>query len=58
MDVDINEQVIDLLDETTEDIYTGIDSVENCDSGKMNDLLLPEYLNTWKPPSLPPNTLG
>ena len=57
-DVDeINKKVIKLLDETTEKIYIGIDSVQNCDNGALNESLLPEYLNTLNPLSLPPYEL-
>ena len=54
---EINEKVVQLLDETTETIYTSIDSTENCDNIGFNDALLPEYLNTLSPPSLPPHEL-
>ena len=58
VDVDeINEQVTNLLDASTERIYSGIDSVENCNNGELNDALLPEYLNSLNPPSLPPYKL-
>ncbi|XP_014207660.1 uncharacterized protein LOC106638810 [Copidosoma floridanum] len=51
---DINDQVTNLLDRSTEHVYTGIYSIENCDNGELTNLLLPEYLNTLNPPSLPP----
>ena len=54
---DINEQVTNLLDKLTEKIYSAIDSIENCNNGELNDVLLPEYLNTLKPTSLPPYIL-
>ncbi|XP_014213608.1 uncharacterized protein LOC106643121 [Copidosoma floridanum] len=55
---DINEQVTDLLEKTYERIYTGIDSTENCDNGKLDSgSLLPEYLNSLNPSSLPPYKL-
>ncbi|XP_044591985.1 uncharacterized protein LOC123270113 [Cotesia glomerata] len=58
VDVDIiNEQVVELLNETTEKIYTAIDSTENCDDGDMTDAILPEYLNTLNPPNFPPHKL-
>ncbi|XP_063990617.1 uncharacterized protein LOC135169496 [Diachasmimorpha longicaudata] len=58
VDVDeINCNVTKLLDETTERLYTGIDSVENCDNGDINDAILPEYLNTLNPPNFPPHEL-
>ncbi|XP_057329852.1 ATP-dependent DNA helicase PIF1-like [Microplitis mediator] len=50
-------KVIDLLDSTTEKVYTSIDSVENCDNGDINDAILPEYLNTINPPNFPPHEL-
>ena len=53
----INEKVIDLLDVNTEKIFHSIDSVENCDNGLLSESLLPEYLNTLNPPSLPPHKL-
>ena len=50
VDVDeINEQVTNLLDLGSERIYTGIDSTQNCDNGKMSEILLPEYLNSLNP---------
>ena len=58
VDVDeINEQVTNLLDENTERIYTAIDSIKNCDNGEMGKVLLPEYLNSLNPSSLPPYKL-
>ena len=58
IDVDeINEQVTNLLDASTERIYSGIDSTQNCDNGEMNEVLLPEYLNSLNPSSLPPHKL-
>lgn len=58
IDVDeINCKAIQLLDETTERVYSGIDSVENCDNGDINDAILPEYLNTLNPPHFPPHEL-
>ncbi|XP_058796683.1 ATP-dependent DNA helicase PIF1-like [Phymastichus coffea] len=58
IDVDeLNKSVIDLLDRSTEHIYTGIDSTENCDNGEFDEVLLPEYLNSLNPSSLPPHEL-
>ncbi|XP_032458064.1 uncharacterized protein LOC116738693 [Nasonia vitripennis] len=55
---EINERVVNLLDKTTEKVYTSIDSTENCDNaGFDNALLSIEYLNIWSPPSLPPYEL-
>ncbi|XP_058796990.1 ATP-dependent DNA helicase PIF1-like [Phymastichus coffea] len=57
-DVDeINNRVTNLLDKSTEHIYTGIDSTENCDNGHMEEVLLPKYLNTMNPPNFPPHRL-
>ena len=53
----INDKVVDLLDESTEKIYTSIDTVKNCDNGALSESLLPEYLNTLNPSSLPPHSL-
>ncbi|XP_063991156.1 uncharacterized protein LOC135169788 [Diachasmimorpha longicaudata] len=58
IDVDeINDRVIDLLDRKTQKIYTGIDSVENCDNGDISHDILPEYLHTLSPPNFPPYEL-
>ncbi|XP_044578962.1 uncharacterized protein LOC123261434 [Cotesia glomerata] len=58
IDVDeINKQVIELLDSTTEKIFTAVDSTENCDNGNIDDIILPEYLNTLNPPNFPPYEL-
>jgi len=41
-----------------ERIYTSTDSAENCgNNGDIDEVLLPEYLNTLSPPSLPPYEL-
>ncbi|XP_058808470.1 uncharacterized protein LOC131674040 [Phymastichus coffea] len=57
-DVDeMNMKVTNLLDKKTEHIYTGIDSTENCDNGEMQEILLPEYLNSLNPPNFPPHKL-
>ncbi|XP_044010215.1 ATP-dependent DNA helicase PIF1-like [Aphidius gifuensis] len=58
VDVDeINSRVIELLDHSTEKIYTGMDSTENCDNGDIDDVILPEYLSTLNPPNFPPYEL-
>ena len=54
---EINYRVVELLDKSTERIYTSIDSTENCDNGDINDVILPEYLNTLNLPNLPPYKL-
>ena len=54
---ELNNKVVDLLDESTEKIFTSIDSVKNCDNGALSESLLPEYLNTLNPSSLPPYKL-
>ena len=58
-DVDeINKNVVNLLDESTEHIYTSIDSVKNCDdNGDISEAILPEYLNSLSPICLPPYEL-
>jgi len=55
-DVDeINKRVVELLDISEGRIYTSTDSAENCgNNGDIDEILLPEYLNTLSPPSLPP----
>lgn len=51
---EINKRVVELLDISEERIYTNTDSTENCgDNGDIDEVLLPEYLNTLSPPSLP-----
>ena len=47
---EINKRVVQLLDVSTDRIYTSVDSVEKCDNGQINDGLIPEYLNTLEPP--------
>ena len=55
---EINARVMNLFDNTTERIYTSIDNTENCgDNDRINETVLPEYLNTLSPPSLPPHEL-
>ncbi|XP_029670107.1 ATP-dependent DNA helicase PIF1-like [Formica exsecta] len=51
---EINKRVVELLDISEERIYTSTDSTENCgDNCDINEVLLPEYLNTLSPSSLP-----
>ncbi|KYM94629.1 ATP-dependent DNA helicase PIF1 [Cyphomyrmex costatus] len=59
IDVDeINKEVVELLDTTNERIYTSIDSIVNDNNdNEINKVLLPEYLNSLSPPSLPPYEL-
>ncbi|KYN16225.1 DNA repair and recombination protein pif1, mitochondrial [Trachymyrmex cornetzi] len=59
VDVDeINKRVVELLDTFEERIYTSIDSTENCDNNdEIGEILLPEYLNTLSPSSLPSHEL-
>lgn len=47
---EINKQVVELLDTFEERIYTSIDSAENCGD---NEVLVPAYLNSLSPSSLP-----
>ncbi|XP_014211971.1 uncharacterized protein LOC106641905 isoform X3 [Copidosoma floridanum] len=54
---EINKKIVTLLDEATETICTSVDSTDNCDNSGFDDVLLPEYLSTLSPPSLPPRTL-
>jgi len=58
-DVDeINKRVVELLDMFEERIYTSIDSTENySNNDDIGNVLLPEYLNTLSPSSLPPYEL-
>ncbi|XP_011883968.1 PREDICTED: uncharacterized protein LOC105571104, partial [Vollenhovia emeryi] len=58
-DVDeINKRVVELLDISEERIYTSTDSTENSgNNGDIDEVLLPEYLNTLSPSSLPPYEL-
>lgn len=57
VDVDeINKQVVNLLDELTEKIYTNIDIAETTnDNHDINEAILIEYLNTLNPTSFPPH---
>lgn len=55
IDVDeINKQAIELLDTSTEKMYTAVDSTDNYDNGDSDDAYLPEYLNTLNPPNPSP----
>ncbi|XP_011859010.1 PREDICTED: uncharacterized protein LOC105556523, partial [Vollenhovia emeryi] len=59
VDVDaINKQVVNLLEESTERIYTSVDTAETTnDNHDINEAILTEYLNTLNPPNLPPHEL-
>jgi len=58
VDVDeINKKVVELLDKTNERIYRSVDSAVNNDNGDIGEALLPEYLNSLSPSSLPPHEL-
>jgi len=58
VDVDeINQKIVELLDVTGERIYTSIDSAVNDDNGDIGEALLPKYLNSLSPSSLPPHEL-
>ncbi|KMQ82814.1 atp-dependent dna helicase pif1-like protein, partial [Lasius niger] len=58
VDVDeINKKVVELLDITNERIYTSVDSAVNNDNSDIGEALLPEYLNSLSPSSLPPHEL-
>ena len=49
---------MDLFENSTERLYTSVDSTEKCgDNDQVNEMILPEYLNTLSPPSLPPQEL-
>jgi len=58
IDVDEINKKVELLGITDERIYTSIDNTLNCgDNGDISETLLPEYLNTLSPSSLPPYEL-
>ncbi|XP_058789100.1 uncharacterized protein LOC131663051 [Phymastichus coffea] len=58
-DVDkINIQITNLLDPTNERLYTAIDSVVNNNNGEMDEIIMPEYLNSLNPSCLPPYKLN
>lgn len=47
-----------LYNDSTETRYTSVDGTENCgDNDEINETILPEYLNTLSPLSLPPHEL-
>ena len=55
---EINKMIVSLLDSRNERMYTSVDSADNCDdNGLMRELILPEYLNSLNPQSLPPYEL-
>ncbi|XP_044019605.1 ATP-dependent DNA helicase pif1-like [Aphidius gifuensis] len=54
---DINMRVVELLDKSTEKIYSSINSIKNCDNGDISETLLPEFLETLNPSNLPPHKL-
>ena len=55
---ELNARVMNLFDNTTERLYISIDSTENCgDNDEINEAILPEYLNTLAPTSLPSHEL-
>ncbi|XP_051165711.1 uncharacterized protein LOC127284358 [Leptopilina boulardi] len=57
-DVDeINKRVVQLLDSAGETKFTSIDSTENCGNDNNTEVILPEYLHSLSPPSLPPYEL-
>lgn len=57
-DVDeINKRVVQLLDSVGETKFTSIDSTENCGNDNNTEVILPEYLHSLSPPSLPPYEL-
>ncbi|KYN21838.1 ATP-dependent DNA helicase PIF1, partial [Trachymyrmex cornetzi] len=57
-DVDeINEKVVNLLDKTTERIYTSVDTLETSDNEDISEVIVTEYLNSLNPTCLPPHEL-
>lgn len=55
---DLNQKVIDLLDESSERVYTSVDSAETTsEHHDINQAVVPEFLNSLDPPSLPPHEL-
>jgi len=54
---EINEKVINLLDETTERIYTSVDTLETVDNEDIHEVIMTEYLNSLNPTCLPPHEL-
>lgn len=58
IDVDeLNHQVVDLLDERTERIYTSVNTPEDDNDNRVAEAILPEYLNSLSPLCLPPHEL-
>lgn len=58
VDVDeINEAVIEMLDPSTEKLYTSIDEVEDVTDPELKEQLNEDFLNNINPPSLPPHSL-
>ena len=56
---EINKSVVSLLDSRNERIYKSVDSADNYDdNGLMREIILPEYLNSFNPQSLPPYELN
>ena len=54
----LNQKVVDLLGESTEKIYTSIDSTEiTGENNDINEAIRPEYLNSLDPPCPPPHEL-
>jgi len=54
----INEKVVNLLDKTTEKIYTSIDTLEATgDNENITEIIPIEYLNSLNPTCLPPHEL-
>ncbi|XP_011859489.1 PREDICTED: ATP-dependent DNA helicase RRM3-like [Vollenhovia emeryi] len=55
---EINEKVVDLLDATTERVYTSVDTPETTGDNKdIYEVILTEYLNSLNPTCLPPHEL-
>ncbi|XP_036146017.1 ATP-dependent DNA helicase PIF1-like [Monomorium pharaonis] len=55
---ELNKQVVNLLDESTERVYTNIDTTETTnDIHDINKTILTEYLSTLNPAILPPHKL-
>ncbi|XP_036139477.1 ATP-dependent DNA helicase pif1-like [Monomorium pharaonis] len=55
---ELNKQVVNLLDESTERVYTSIDTTETInDIHDINKTILTEYLSTLNPAILPPHKL-
>ncbi|XP_043468036.1 ATP-dependent DNA helicase pif1-like [Leptopilina heterotoma] len=54
---DINKSVVELLDASSEKIYTSVNTVKDCDNDEIREALLPEYLETLNPTNLPSHEL-